>query len=164
MRRLITKAPVILLIAIAIVVGTTAGALAYWQGNGSGTATTVLADAQALSFSPGTPTTELYPGGTATVAVVVTNPSPYFVGISSIVLAAGDAQPFGVDGAHSGCDVSTLSYVTQNENGAGWRIPPRAGATDGTLTIDLAAAIQMNVAADNACQGATFTVHLEGRS
>jgi hypothetical protein len=164
MRRLLTKAPRILLIAIAISLGTAAGALAYWQGTGRGTATTVLADAQALSFSPGTPTSELYPGGTATVAVVVTNPSPYFVQISSIVLAAGDAQPFGVDAGHGGCGLSTLTYVPQNENGAGWRIPPRAGVTDGTLTINMAAAIQMNGAAANACQGANFTVHLEGRS
>jgi hypothetical protein len=163
-KRLLAKNPRTLLIAIAIVVGATVGALAYWQGSGSGKATAELADTQPLSIEPGTPTAELFPGGTATVTVVVTNPNPYFVQLGSMVLYAGDAEPFGVDNGHSGCDPSALSFVAQDHGGTGWRIPPKAGMTEGTLAIAMPAAMKMSDAAADACQGATFTVHLEGRS
>jgi len=152
-----------LLIAVAVVAGITVGALAYWSGSGSGTATTVLTDAQTLSFEPGTPTAQLYPGGETSVAIVATNPNPFFVHVSSMVLDTDEGEPFIADDTHSGCDVSTLSFVTQDNGGAGWEVPPQAGATDGALTIDMPAAMQMSAAGTSACQGATFTVHLEGR-
>jgi hypothetical protein len=161
-RRLAAKSPLALLIAIAILAGTAAGAFAYWGAPGSGTATTVLANTQPLSLAPGTPVAELYPGGNASVATVVSNPNPFFVQIGSIVLDT-TGVPFLVDGAHSSCDVSVLSFVAQNNEGAGWRIPPRAGTTNGTLAIDMAEAMKMSAAAASACQGATFTVQLEGR-
>jgi hypothetical protein len=154
----------VLLIAIAILAGGAAGALAYWDGSGSGSATTVLADTQSLSFTPGTPSADLYPGNDTSVAIVVSNPNPYFVQISSMVLDTGSGSAFAVDAAHSGCSVATLSFIPQDNEGSGWRIPPRAGTTDGTLAIDMPEAIKMSAAATNTCQGATFTVALEGRS
>jgi len=163
MKRLLATGPGILLIAIAIVAGTTVGALAYWQGTGSGTAKTVLANVQSLTFAPGNSTASLYPGGEANVAVVVSNPNPEFIQIGSMILDAGAPQPFSVDPGHSGCDVAALSFLTQDNGGAGWRIPPKAGTTDGTRVIDLPGAMKMSVAAADACQGATFTVQLEGR-
>jgi hypothetical protein len=163
-RRLAANGPWALLIAIAILAGATAGALAYWEGSGSGSATTALADTQSLSFTPGTPTAELYPGDDASVAIVVSNPNPYFVQIGSIVLDTAGGPAFAVDPAHSGCNVAVLSFVPQDDEGSGWRIPPRAGTTDGALAIDMSAAMRMSAAATNACQGATFTVALEGRS
>jgi hypothetical protein len=162
-RRLLIIGPRVLLIAIAIVAGTTAGALAYWQGSGSGTATTVLANVRALSFAPGTSTASLHPGGEASVAIVVSNSNPEFIQIGSIILDPDAPEPFFVDPAHGGCDVSTLSFVTQDNGGAGWRIPPSAGTSDGTLAIDMPGAMKMGIAAADACQGATFTVQLEGR-
>jgi hypothetical protein len=153
-----------LLIGAAVVAGVTVGALAYWSGSGSGTATTVLTDAQTLSFEPGTPTAQLYPGGETSVVILATNPNPFFVHIGSMVLDTDEGEPFVADATHGGCDVSTLSFVTQDNGGAGWEVPPQAGTTDGTLTIDMPAAMQMSAAAPSACQGATFTVHLEGHS
>jgi hypothetical protein len=164
MRRLLAKLPRTLLIAIAIVAVATVGALAYWQGSGSGSATAQLDNTQPLSIGPGAPTSELYPGGTATVTVVVTNPNPYFVQLGSLVVYAGDAEPFGVDSGHSGCNPSVLSFVAQDHGGTGWRIPPKAGTTEGTLAIAMPAAMKMSNAAAGACQSAIFTVHLEGRS
>jgi hypothetical protein len=163
-RRLAAKGPWALLIAIAILAGAAAGALAYWQGSGSGSATTMLADTESLSFTPGTPTAQLYPGDDASVAIVVSNPNPYFVQIGSIVLDTSGGPAFAVDAAHSGCSVAVLSFVPQNNEGSGWRIPPQAGTTEGTVAIDMAAAMRMSTAAATACQGATFTVALEGRS
>jgi hypothetical protein len=163
-RRLLPKRAGVLLIALAILVGAAAGALAYWGGSGSGTATTVLADTQQLAFEPGTPTAQLYPGDDASVAIVATNPNPFFVQIGSIVLDASGGEPFAADADHGDCDVSVLSFITQDNDGAGWRVPPRVGATDGRLAIDMPAAMAMSIAAASTCQGATFTVSLKGRS
>jgi hypothetical protein len=149
------------LVAIAIAAAATAGAFAYWQGSGSGSASTVLPDVQALSLEPGNPTAELYPGGDSSVGVLVSNPNSTFVQVGSIVLDPGAPQPFAVDSEHNGCDIAALSFVTQDNGGAGWRIPPRAGSTDGSLAIEMPAAMQMSLAAANACQGATFTVQLK---
>jgi hypothetical protein len=38
------------------------------------------------------------------------------------------------------------------------------GATNGTLEISMPAALMMGAEAADACQGASFTVHLEGAS
>jgi hypothetical protein len=164
MRRPGRKGLVALLVAIAILVGAATGAIAYWHGSGSGTTTTVLADTRSLTFEPGTPTARLFPGDDASVAIIVTNPNAYFIQVGSIVLDTSAGTPFATDAGHNGCDVSVLSFVPQDNDGAGWRIPPRAGTTDGTVAIDMPAAMKMSAAAANACQGATFTVALEGRS
>jgi len=161
MRWLGRKHAALLLVAIAIAVGAAAGALAYWQGNGSGSATTALANVQSLSLQPGTPTAQLYPGGDSSVGVLVSNPNSSFVQVGSIVLDPSAPEPFAADPDHSGCDVSALSFVAQDNGGAGWRIPPRAGSTDGSLAIDMPAALKMSAAAANTCQGATFTVQLK---
>ena len=163
MRRLTPRRAGAVLVAIAITASLAAGAIAFWSASGSGSATTVLTDVQALTFEPGIPTTQLYPGDDASVAIVATNPNPYFVGIGSLVLDTDDGEPFVADAAHSGCDVSVLSFITQENGGAGWQVPPRVGTTDGTLTIDMSSAMTMSAEAADACQGATFTVHLEAR-
>jgi hypothetical protein len=151
----------VLLIAMAILAGAAAGAFAYWNGPGTGTATTVLANTQTLSFEPGVPTAQLYPGGDTGVAIVAINPNPYFVEIGTMSLDTEAGASFEVDPEHSGCDVSALSFVPQNNEGDGWEVPPRAGTTDGRLTIDLDSALLMSTSASDACQGATFTVHLK---
>jgi len=161
MRWLGRKHAALLLVAAALVVGAVAGAFAYWQGNGSGSATTVLANVQSLSLQPGAPTAQLYPGGDSSVEVLVSNPNSSFVQVGSIVLDPAAPESFAVDADHSGCDVSALTFVAQDNGGAGWRIPPRAGSTDGSLAIAMPAALKMSTAAANACQGATFTVQLK---
>jgi hypothetical protein len=161
-RRLRARTPWVLLIAVAILAGAAACAFAYWGGPGSGTATTVLANTESLSFEPGVPTAQLYPGGDTGVAIVAVNPNPYFVEVGTISLDTDEGVGgFDVGSAHSGCDLSALSFVPQDNGGTGWEIPPRAGTTDGRLTIDMASALLMTTSASDACQGATFTVHLE---
>jgi hypothetical protein len=61
-----------------------------------------------------------------------------------------------VDAAHPGCVVSTLSFTTQTNGGAGWTVPG-----NGSLPLTLASALSMSTSAANACQGATFTVYLK---
>jgi len=149
------------LVAIAIAVAVAAVAFAYWRGSGNGEATTVLPDVQSITLQPGMQTAQLYPGGESSVSVVLSNPNSTFVKVGSIVLDPGAAQPFAVDSSHSGCGLSALSFVAQDNDGVGWWIPPRAGSTDGSLAIDMPAAMKMSVAAANACQGASFTLQLK---
>jgi hypothetical protein len=160
-KRLKARIPWALLIALAILAGVAADAFAYWSGSGSGTATTVLANTETLTFEPGIPTAQLYPGGETGVAIVAINTNPYFVEIDTMSLDTKNGAGFEVDAGHSGCDLSALSFVPQDNEGAGWEVPPRAGTTDGRLTIDMASSLAMSTSASNACQGATFDVHLE---
>jgi hypothetical protein len=162
MRRLRTKGSWGLLLAFVVLAGTAGGAFAYWGGGGTGTATAQLADPRALTFAAGTPTTQLYPGGDADVATVVSNPNPFPVQIGSLALDTAVGRPFATDAGHSGCDVAALTFTTQDNGGAGWRIPPRVGAVAGTLAIDLPGAMRMSADAADGCQGATFAVALEG--
>lgn len=151
------------LITASICAGIAASASGFWAGSGSGSATTSLADSRALYFEPGVPTAQLYPGGVVNVAILANNPNDFFVHVSTMVLDTGDEEPFEVDAGHSGCNVAALSFATQDNAGAGWSIPPRAGAVDGILEIDMPASMAMSKAGANACQGATFTVHLEAK-
>jgi len=161
MKRPGRKQATVLLVATAVAIAVAAAAFAYWRGNGNGEATTVLPNVQSITLQPGTQTAQLYPGGDSSVSVVLSNPNSTFVQVGSIVLDPGAAQPFAVDPSHSSCGLSALSFVAQNNGGAGWRIPPRAGSTDGSLAIDLPEAMKMSAAAANACQGASFTVQLK---
>ena len=154
------------LLAIAVLATLGVGAFAYWSGTGSTTATTVLPDPHDVTFSLGVPTAHLYPGRDAAVAIVAHNPNAYFVHVAEMRLDTGEAEipPFAVDAGHAGCDVSALSFTTQDNGGDGWDIPPRVSSTDGTRALEMSSAIQMDASAANACQGAVFTVRLVAAS
>ena len=67
---------------------------------------------------------------------------------------------FSVDAGHAGCSVTVLSLTTQTNAGAGWTIPAKAGAINGTLPVTMTNALAMAVGAANSCQGATSTIYL----
>jgi hypothetical protein len=151
-----------LVVAAAILILLVSAALSYWTATGSGTASTTLANPQNIALSAGASDDQVSPGESAEVAAVATNPNDYEVQISSITLDTGRGTAgFDVDPAHSGCDPSALSFTTQDNGGAGWTVPPRVGETDGSLSIEMANALTMSAGADNACQGADFTVYLK---
>ncbi len=163
MRRLRLRYLLVLPVALALAIGLVSGAVAYWSGPGSGTATTAAAEPQPLTFAPGSPTSLLYPGGTADVAILATNPNASSVHIGSLALDLAEAEPIRVDAGHTGCDVAALAFLTQDDAGNGWQVPPRVGATDGTLAIDLPGSLTMSGEAASECQGATFTVGVEAQ-
>src|SRR5687767_14144612 len=151
-----------LIIAGAVVVVLVAVALSYWTAAGSGTASTTLGNPQNITLSAGTPSDPVSPGEDAAVAAVDTNPNSDAVHIDSISLDTGSGtNGFAVDPGHSGCNVSSLAFTTQDNGGAGWTVPPRVGSTDGSLSIEMATALAMGAGASNACQGASFTVYVE---
>jgi hypothetical protein len=138
-----------------------ASALAFFTSAGSGSGSTSTPAAQAVTLTAGTPTAQLYPGGVAGVAVSVSNPNLFALRLVSLSLdTAAGTSGFDVDAGHAGCDPAVLSFTTQTNAGAGWTIPPKVGATNGVLAIDLSSALAMSTSAANACQGASFLVHL----
>jgi hypothetical protein len=149
--------PVGAALAGAIAIALTVAAVAFWSASGSGSAVATLGNPQALTLSVGTPSTQASPGASAAVAAVASNPNSYPVQVSSISLdtSLGNGG-FGVDGGHSGCSLATLGFTSQNNGGSGWTVPANAGS----FSIAMPGALTMGAAAADACQGATFTVHL----
>lgn len=134
---------------------------AHWGESGSGDGTVSTGTTVAVTLSPGAPTADLYPGGSADVLLLVSNPNLSAVHVASLTLDTSQgAGGFAVDPGHTGCAVGTLSFTTATNGGSGWTVPGKAGAVDGTLSVTLTHALEMGLAAANACQGATSTVYL----
>jgi len=151
----------VLVAALVVALLIAGGAVAFWTGAGSGTTQTRLGDPKPVALTPGTPSDQIHPGYEANVLAEASNPNPYAVHLDALALDTGAGTGgYDVDAAHSGCAVSALTFTTQDNGGAGWDIPPRAADADGVLTIPLIDALAMDVGAADACQGATFTVHL----
>ena len=140
-----------------LTVGTITTASAYWSGPGGGSGAAGTGTTQPVTLTPGTATAQLSPGGQTAVTLTVTNPNLGSVRIGSLALdtTRGNAG-FGVDGAHAGCNTTSLSFTTQTNDGTGWSLP--AG---GAVSLNLPASLSMSTSAANACQGASFTVYLK---
>lgn len=144
-------------LVIVFALAATGTALAYWARSGGGSSTAATGTTQALVLSPGTASTQLYPGGQSAVAVTVTNPNPGPIKVPSLALETTQGTGgFTVDGAHAACGVASLSFTTQTNGGTGWTIP-----ASGSSVLSLANSLAMNTNALNACQGASFTVYLK---
>ena len=161
MRRLLTRMHVLVAVAVLAIACGGVAAVAYWTGSGQGSGETQLPDADLPAFAAGTANDLLFPGGVVSVSIVATNPNQFSIRLESLVLdTSAGSGGFEVDGGHSGCDLSALAFAPQDNDGDGWTLPRRAGTTDGELAIDVDDALSMDVDADNACQGALFTIHL----
>jgi hypothetical protein len=135
------------------------GAHAYFTHPSTGNGPASVAAAAAVTIAPATPTGGLYPGGSADVALTISNPNPFQVRVGSLVLdTSRGTGGFAVDAGHAGCSAPRLSFPDNSGGGTGWYVPP-----NDALDLDLPAAITMGVGADDACQGATFTVYLEAQ-
>jgi hypothetical protein len=132
---------------------------AFWLSGGNGHGSAATTTAAAVVLSSGSPAATLYPGGHTDVVLTASNPNRFAVRIGSFALdTGGGTTGFTVDAGHSGCAVSVLSFATQTNAGAGWSLPARVGAVNGSLFITLTDSLTMNVGAANACQGAVFSV------
>ena len=146
------------LVAVVATLVTSVGALAYFSGSGLGFASAVVGTTNAVTISPGTATTGLYPGGSADVAVSIVNPNGTAVHLPSLVLDTSEGTGgFAVDGPNPGCNLGSLSFNgPQTDSGGDFVVP-----ANGTLGRDLSGAVSMNVSAVNACQGLMFEVFLK---
>jgi hypothetical protein len=152
-----------LLLTLVFALGVPIGGVAYgfWTAGGAGAATGLTGSTVPIALAPGAPAANLYPGGQTNVVLTVSNPNTAQIHINSLNLnSLQGTGGYSVDVAHSGCGVGVLTYTTQTNGGAGWNVPPKVGAVDGTLSVTLSNALAMSSAAASACQGATFTVYL----
>jgi hypothetical protein len=135
-----------------------AGSVAYaaWTVSGSGSGSASATSAVNLTLTAGTPSSALYPGASADVATSIANTNPFPVHVTSVTLDTGHGtNGFDADGGHSGCNLGSLSFTTATNGGSGWDIPANS-----SLNVDATGAIAMSGAANDSCQGATFTVYL----
>jgi hypothetical protein len=145
------------LVLTLLIAGSVIGvAIAAWTTGGSGSGQASAGTAASMTISAGTPSSSLYPTASADIAAAISNSNPYNVHVSSVALGAVT-----VDGGHSGCNTASVSITSPQDNGgSGWDVPAKSGGVNGSLSIDLANAISMSNAANDSCQGATFTVAL----
>jgi hypothetical protein len=135
-------------------------AFAAWTANGTGTGTAEAIEAQGLTITP-EGADDLYPGGPFDLTVDISNPNPYPVEVTSIFQTEGD--DITADAAHTtaGCDGTTVEFTDQSGT---WSVPAATdSSTPGVLEdVLLAGSLSMpNEGAQDACQGATFTVPLD---
>jgi hypothetical protein len=133
----------------AIVAATVAGlavtgvAFAAWTSTGTGTATATAGHAQNLVVDGADDVTGLFPTGSVTVPVTVTNPNPYKVKLSSLTFDSATTTK-------AGCDASVVTAPSQSPTN-------ELAANNGSATIDVT--VSMSNAAANECQGAAFTLN-----
>jgi hypothetical protein len=141
-------------LVVTTVVGATLGggiAVAAWTSSGSGAANAKAGTAAApttgtllaSAFTSGL----LYPGGPAGDAkILVNNPNPYPVKVTSVV---ANGTPTGSGGTGT-CTTTGVSWTTQSPNAS---VPAGSSAT-----LPLTGAVSMSTASDDGCQGALFAI------
>ena len=153
--------------AVVVALVCAGAALAYFTSTGSGSGTGNVGNALAVTITAGTTPTsaeQLFPGGSGSVTVHISNPNTFVAHIGSLALDTSQGQSSsGFDASPSGCDLATpaLTFTTQTNGGLGWNVPKKVVNTNGTLDLDLTGSIHMATTANNSCQGATFTVYLQ---
>lgn len=151
---LISKKRALIGLACACALTVAGVAFAYFTSSGSGTGTATVGTSSAVTLHA-TVTSSLYPGTSSPVTFTVDNPSPGSERVGTISLTSITA-----DAAHSTCSTTisggtpdfSMPAVAVNKafgTGSGQTVTPT-----GTLTMNETGANQ------DACQGATLTLHL----
>jgi hypothetical protein len=117
-------------------------AFAAWTSTGTGTGTATAGQSKSLVVE-GANVTGLFPTGSVTVPVTVTNPNPYQVALSSLDFdSATTTAP--------GCDASVVTAPDKTG------LSNVLAADTGKATLDFT--VSMSNDASDACQGAAFTL------
>jgi hypothetical protein len=137
---------------VALVLSLSGGvAEAFWSsaGSGSGSAPTGTLQPVTVAALVGgdTPSSTLFPGGSADVILRVNNPNAYALTLVS-VSGNGTITP---DGSHPSCTTTGVSFT--NQTGLSSTI-----AASGTTLVHLSTAASMAGTSSNGCQGATFSI------
>jgi hypothetical protein len=146
-RALVTLGSMIAVVAAGV-------AFAYFTSSGSGTGSASVGSSSAVTLHASI-SSNLFPGSSSPVTLTVDNPSTGVQRVGTVSLSS-----ITVDGAHSGCSTTigggnpdfTMAAVPVNQV-----FPPGNGQTvsaTGTLAMNETGVNQ------DACQGATLTLHL----
>ena len=151
MRKSVKRAVVI---GTALAVTSGAGAAyATWLANGSGAGTAKAVTAQTLGTGSADLTSTLYPGATSSLKVLIKNPNAYPVQIDEIVVATT-----GITSDTTDCTSASIEIPNAVSGVRKFAVSQLVAANNGEATVTLSGAIRMVGNAENACQGATFTV------
>lgn len=149
-----TKKRALIGLSCACALAISGAAFAYFTSSGSGTGTATVGSSSAITLHA-TVSSSLYPGTSSPVSFTVDNPSAGSERVGTISLTS-----ITVDAGHSTCSTTisggnpdfTMAAVTVNHTfgtGNGQSVTPT-----GTLTMNETGVNQ------DACQGATLTLHL----
>lgn len=152
--RWISRRRALVALGCVAVLGAVAGAYAYFTTTGAGTGTATVGSSSAVTLHA-TVGSNLYPGSAGTVSFTLDNPSSGSQRVGTISLSS-----ITVDAGHSTCSTTitggnpdfTMPAVAVNKvfgPGNGQTVTPT-----GSLTMN-----ETGVSQD-ACQGATLTLHL----
>ena len=165
MRKRLWKSAMVVATFVVATLAFSAAGLGYFTAPGAGEGSIQVANAKPLTVSAVSPAgSALYPGGSADVAASVDNPNSFPVHVHAFVLETSAGHATGITNDKSGCSSggdtgSSSSSVTFNgplrNDGADFVFQP------GTTSLTLHDALSMSNSAENACQGATFTVYLQ---
>ncbi|SDP40295.1 hypothetical protein SAMN04489867_2333 [Pedococcus dokdonensis] len=123
-------------------------AYAVWSQTGAGTGTAAAGTTAPLSAVAAVSDT-LYPGGSATLTVTVSNPNQRPVTVTSIDLAGSVA-------ASAGCTTPGVTVTLP----ASVSVTVPAG---GSAPVSFTDAIAMTASSSSDCQGATFTIPVSAK-
>ena len=127
-------------------------AFAWWTAGGSGTGYAKAASASPLTTVDVSASTaaDLYPGGTGTLKIQIHNPNTYAVTVTDIA-ATGN----GTSG-NPACDAANTVSMVAPLTGLSISVP--AGGNSTVQTYSNAVGMNYGAAADNSCQGKTFSI------
>jgi hypothetical protein len=159
-RRVLRRRRIWTAVAVAsalVVLASAGGGFAWFSAIGHGAGSADAAAISAVTLSPATETTPLYPGTDGDVSLTVANPNGVSLKIPSLVLDASQGtNGFSVDEDHLDCSLSSVQFNAANAM-TGWTVP----ANESAFPIDIANGVTLSTSAEDACQGATFTVYLK---
>jgi hypothetical protein len=154
-RRRLSLRGVAAMLGVLLVIAAAGISYAFFTSSGSGSASAQNATLKSVILAAaGTPGSPLLPGGSGDVVFSLTNPNGYAVDLVNVTLN-GSITPdasHGTCGTTNGDPVVTLSVPPSDL--------PTSIAAGATTVIHLDGAAQMDLAATNDCQGASFIVPL----
>jgi hypothetical protein len=136
-------------VGVGLLAVSAGNAYAFWTTSGTGTGSAAAATlTKTLEITAvGAAPSGLFPTGSVTGTMRVTNPHPFAVTLTGAGIPAPSFATATVSGV-TGCTGSTVSFVVTGQSAT--RI-----AAGGNATIDFRAT--MDNAAENTCQGGTFS-------
>ena len=127
---------------------------AAWIASGTGPAAGQAGTAQPVVIAAATASADLYPGGSGSVRLTVSNPNPYAVRLTQASFGAVTVAP--VSGRTCAASTSNVSTVSAGPVTLGTPVDLAAGAA--SVPVVIPSALAMPTTAENGCQDATFTV------
>ncbi len=159
MKLIKSKKGLALLSVLTVALVAAVSATAYWSNGGSGSGTAAAGSAGDNLVISASGWAGIQPGQTKDVDIKIDNSAnSYSSHVDNIVL---DTSGITIDAGHSGCDPSWFSYDDSNGNinanlAAGSDANANVFPAVGSLTFHDELAIDQN-----ACKGASITVHLK---